>query len=196
MNELLKDAIDWMFAPTRYFLGSVLMLAAVFYFRKVVSRPIVIAAVFALATAFMVWAVRDPNFHKIITKGDNIPIVILLASVVFFSWLALRQAVIHDERKKRGESGPEHELGKQKVFTWPDLVYTEFICILLFTALLIVWSIVVEAFGYLGTTRELVIGPETTQPLRIELGFPAAAAGAAPLRNARPARRMPRCRAR
>jgi hypothetical protein len=105
----------------------------------------VIVATGALSTAFLVWAVRDYNFHKIITKGDNIPIVILLATVVFFSWLALRQAVTNDERRKRGELGLEQELGKQKVFTWPDLVYTEFICILIFTALLIVWSIVVEA---------------------------------------------------
>jgi hypothetical protein len=145
VSELLKSAIDWLFEPTRYFLGSVALLAAVFYFRRIFSSIGVIAAIFALATAFLVWAVRDPNFHKIITKGDNIPIVILLASVVFFSWLALRQAVINDERKKKGELGLEHELGKQKVFTWPDLVYTEFICILLFTAALIVWSIVVEA---------------------------------------------------
>ena len=145
MNDFLKSAVDWLFEPSRYFLGSVMLLAAVFYFRKVVSRGIVILAFFVLATAFMVWAVRDPNFHKIITKGDNIPIVILLASVIFFSWLALRQAVIHDERKKKNEPGLEHELGKQKVFTWPDLVYTEFICIILFTAILTVWSIVVEA---------------------------------------------------
>jgi hypothetical protein len=145
VSDLLKSAIDWLFEPTRYFLGSVLLLAAVFYFRRFVSRPLVIIAFFALGTAFMVWAVRDPNFHKIITKGDNIPIVILLAAVIFFSWLALRQAVIHDERKKKGEPGLEHELGKQKVFTWPDLVYTEFICIILFTAILTVWSIVVEA---------------------------------------------------
>jgi len=144
LSEFLKHAVDWMFAPTRYFLGSVLLLAAVLYFRKLASLTIVIVAFFGLGTAFLVWAVRDPDFHKIITKGDNIPIVILLASVMFFSWLALRQAVQNDERKKRGDTA-ESEFGKQKVFTWPDLVYTEFICIILFTALLIVWSIVVEA---------------------------------------------------
>lgn len=145
MGETLKDVINWLFAPTRYFLGSVALLAAVLAFRKQFSRQVVILATFGLGTLFLVWAVGDYNFHKILTKGDNIPIVILLASVVFFSWLALRQAVINDERKKKGEPGIELELGKQKVFTWPDLVYTEFICILLFTALLIVWSIVVEA---------------------------------------------------
>jgi len=121
----------------------VLILSAVLYWRRYFSRSIFMVAFFALGAGFLVWAVRDPNFHKIITKGDNIPIVILLASVVFFSWLGLRQAVDNDERKKRGEA--EGELGKQKVFTWPDLVYTEFICILLFTALLIIWSIVIEA---------------------------------------------------
>jgi hypothetical protein len=145
MSETLKGVIDWLFEPTRYFLGSVALLAAVLYFRKLFSRPVVITATFVLGTAFLVWAVGDYNFRKIITKGDNIPIVILLATVVFFSWLALRQAVINDERRKKNESGIEQELGKQKVFTWPDLVYTEFICILLFTAALIVWSIVVEA---------------------------------------------------
>jgi hypothetical protein len=145
VSDFLKAAVDWLFEPTRYFLGSVALLAAVLYFRKFFSRTVVIVATGALSTAFLVWAVRDYNFHKIITKGDNIPIVILLASVVFFSWLALRQAVTNDERRKRGELGLEQELGKQKVFTWPDLVYTEFICILIFTALLIVWSIVVEA---------------------------------------------------
>jgi hypothetical protein len=145
MSDTLKGVIDWLFEPTRYFLGSVLLLAAVLVFRRFFSRTSVIVVTFVLGTAFLAWAVRDYNFHKIITKGDNIPIVILLATVVFFSWLALRQAVTNDDRRKRGEAGLEHELGKQKVFTWPDLVYTEFICILLFTAALIVWSIVVEA---------------------------------------------------
>jgi len=145
VNELLKNAVDWMFEPTRYFLGFCALVAAVLYWRKLFSRTIFMWGFFVGGTAFLVWAVRDYDFHKIITKGDNIPIVILLASVVFFSWLALRQAVISDERRKKGELGLEHELGKQKVFTWPDLVYTEFICILLFTALLTIWSIVVEA---------------------------------------------------
>ncbi len=145
MSDFLKSAVDWLFEPTRYFLGSAAALAAVLYFRKLFSRTVFIISFFALGTAFMVWAFGDPNFHKIITKGDNIPIVILLASVIFFSWLALRQAVIHDEAKKRGNGGIEGELGKQKVFTWPDLVYTEFICLILFTAILIFWSIVIPA---------------------------------------------------
>jgi hypothetical protein len=144
MGEWLKGGIDWLFEPTRYFLGSAAALILVLRFRRFFSRPIMIIGFFVLGTIFLVWAFDDPDFHKIITKPDNVPIIILLASVVFFSWLALRQAVITDERRKRGDPAFA-ELGRQKVFTWPDLVYTEFICMILFTALLVVWSIEIGA---------------------------------------------------
>lgn len=145
MGEALKDAIDWLFEPTRYFLGSVAILAACIYFRKLVTRNIVILLTFVLGTVFFIWAFDDPDFHAIITKPDNIPIVILLATVVYFTWLTLRQGVINDERTARGEPTVEASLGKHKVHTWPDLVYVEFICIVLFTACLIIWSIKIGA---------------------------------------------------
>jgi hypothetical protein len=145
MGETLKGVIDWLFEPTRYFLGSAALLGLVLYFRKFFSRSIVIIVFFALFGAFLVWAPFDSDFKKIITKGDNIPIVMLLASVIYFSWLALRQAVINDEARKSTEPAALAELGKQKVFTWPDLVYTEFICLILFTAVLIYWSIIIPA---------------------------------------------------
>ena len=145
MTETLKSWIDWLFEPTRYFTGSAIALLAILKWRKLFSLPIVIIAFFVLGTAFFVWAWADYDFHLIVTKPDNIPILILLSTVVFFSWLSLRRAVINDERTKRGEPTLEGELTKQKVFTWPDLVYTEFICLVLFTAMLVIWSIEIAA---------------------------------------------------
>ncbi|MFT5289230.1 MAG: hypothetical protein ACI8QS_002127 [Planctomycetota bacterium] len=145
MGDSLKNAINWLFEPTRYFLGSAALIWAILYFRKFFAQTKVIVVTFVVATAFFVWAFGDPNFSRIITKPDNLPILILLATVVFFTWLALSQAVTNDERTKRGEPTIEAELGKKKVFTWPDLVYSEFICIILFLALLTVWSILIEA---------------------------------------------------
>jgi len=145
MGEYLKSFIDFLFEPKLYFIGSFVLLGAAIYWRKLFSRPIVMIAFAVLGTAFLMWAPTDPDFRKIITKGDNIPIVMLLGSVIFFTWLSLRQAVINDERTKRGEPTIEAALSKRKVFTWPDLVYTEFICLILFTVALVVWSIVVEA---------------------------------------------------
>jgi len=145
MGEYLKHAVDWLFEPTRYFFGSIFLLIAVCVWRRLFAKKVVILAIFVLGTAFMLWAPSDPDFRTIITKADNIPILILLASVIFFTWLAFRQAVINDERIAKGEPSIESELGKRKVFTWPDLVYTEFICLILFTALLTVWSLEIQA---------------------------------------------------
>lgn len=145
MGEFIKDATNWLAEPTRYFIATVVAMSAVLYFRKFFSRNVVMLVTAVLGTAFFVFGWSDPNFNKIVTKPDNVPIIILLASVVFLSWLALRRAVINDERTKRGEPTLEGELAKQKVFTWPDLVYTELICTVLFGALLVIWSIEIPA---------------------------------------------------
>ena len=145
MGDLIRNGIDWLFQPTLYFAGTVGMLAAVLIWRKFFTKTAIIAAFFVVGAIFMLWAPGDPDFKKIITKPDNIPIVILIASVVYFTWLALHQAVINDDRTARGEPTLEAGLGKKKVFTWPDLVYVEFICLILFTAFLIVWSLEVQA---------------------------------------------------
>jgi hypothetical protein len=42
------------------------------------------------------------NFKLIVTKPDNIPIVILLVMVSFFTWMALREARKHDKLVEEG----------------------------------------------------------------------------------------------
>ena len=145
MSETIKHWINTISAPIPYTVGLAVVMILVLKFRKFFTHPAVFAAISALGVVFFLWAWGDPNFHVIVTKPDNIPIIILIASVVFFSWLALRRAVVNDERTKRGEATLEAELSKQKVFTWPDLVYTELICLVLFTALLTLWSVAIEA---------------------------------------------------
>lgn len=145
MGQLIKDLADWFSEPTRYTILTTVMLAAVLIFRKKLTHPYVFTAGMAGMVAFFLFAWPDKNFNYIITKPDNVPIIILLVTVVFFTWLALRRGVINDERIKRGEPTLEGELAKKKVFTWPDLVYSELICIVLFTAALMVWSIMITA---------------------------------------------------
>jgi hypothetical protein len=145
MGDLIKSAVDWATSPTLYFFEFTLAIVLVLRFRAFFTKKAVIVAFFALGTAFFVFAFGDPNFNRIVTKPDNIPIVILLAAVIFFSWLSLRRAYINDERVKKGLPTVEAEMGKQKVFTWPDLVYVELICMVLFMAALIIWSIEITA---------------------------------------------------
>ncbi len=145
MGQQIKDAVDWLTSPTLYFLEFTLAIIFILRFRAFFTKKWVIAVFFAVSTAFMVFAFGDTNFNRIITKPDNVPIIILLATVVFFSWLSLRRAYLNDEATKRGEPTQEAALGKQRVFTWPDLVYIELIFMVIFTAVLIIWSIEITA---------------------------------------------------
>ncbi|MBM4058489.1 MAG: cytochrome C [Planctomycetes bacterium] len=86
----------------------------------------------------------DQNFALIVMKPDNVPIVGLVFLLAFFTWVATKQAVVNDERIARGEP-PMEKLDDEKVLVWPDLVYTELICMVAVSAFLLVWAICLPA---------------------------------------------------
>ena len=88
----------------------------------------------------LVLAMTNENFKNIITKPDNVPIVMLIFSVGFTTWLALRLAVINDARLATGQP-PLEKLEDEKVLVWPDLVYTELIAMVVCTLVLVVWAV-------------------------------------------------------
>ena len=65
--------------------------------------------------------------------------------VGFFFWFALNQAYENDRRIAAGLPTIEGEDSAQKVFSWPDLVYVELICLVVVMAVMIVWSIALKA---------------------------------------------------
>jgi hypothetical protein len=89
-------------------------------------------------------SMTDRDFYEIVAKPDNVPIVMLIFLLAFFTWLATHQAVENDRRMERGEP-PLEKLDNEKVLVWPDLVYTELICMIALTAILIVWAILLPA---------------------------------------------------
>ena len=86
----------------------------------------------------------DPNFRLIVTKPDNVPIVGLIFLLVFFVWYSIREAVLNDRRIAAGQ-GPIEKAESDRVWVWPDLVYTELIALILCSVVLIVWSIFLKA---------------------------------------------------
>jgi hypothetical protein len=100
---------------------------------------------FFLITLFMIVGYFDPNFNLTLTKPDNFPIVLMIYSMFFYVWWGMKQAYENDERLDRAEKPNEYHDPEDKVLVWPDLVYIEFIALLLFMVFLIVWSIVVAA---------------------------------------------------
>src|SRR5207248_7137781 len=101
--------------------------------------------VFASMFAFLGISMIDPNFRLIVTKPDNVPIVGMLFLVPFFTWFALREGVRNDQRIAEGKPLVEQEETADKVLTWPDLVYTELICMVVLTVILIGWSMALQA---------------------------------------------------
>ena len=140
----LKEIINSLADP-KWFIS----LSAVLFFLTVpraslwTGRNIVI--VFVAMTAFFLVSMRDPNFFLVVTKADNIPIVGMLFMCVFFLWFSLWQAKRNDEIVASGRDLRESIESNKKVFVWPDLLYIEFICILILTVVLVVWSIVIPA---------------------------------------------------
>src|SRR5438552_5433236 len=87
----------------------------------------------------------DPNFYLIAAKPDNVPIVAMIFLLGFFSWVALRKAYLNDSQIALGSIPWEKTESDEKLFTWPDLVYTEMLCMILLTIIMIVWSIGLRA---------------------------------------------------
>jgi hypothetical protein len=140
----MKILIDSVLCPATVFLGTLAALAALYLGRRWFVRPAVALGILFASLAFLGLSLRDPQFAAVVLAADNIPIVAMLYLLGFFTWLATAQAVENDRRMDRGEPPREKER-EAKVFTWPDLVYSELICIVLVMALLLAWSLLVPA---------------------------------------------------
>ncbi len=142
--EGLKGFINTICEPHWFLILSVVGLAVFLLGYRQFTRPVVAGALGAVAVLFFLVSCLDPNFAKIVSKPDNVPIVMLLFIVSFFLWLAFRQAAVNDRNMEEGR--PLTEAGADdKVLVWPDLVYIELIALVLCTAFLIVWAIVLRA---------------------------------------------------
>lgn len=87
----------------------------------------------------------DPNFYSIAAKPDNVPIGAMIFLLGIFSWIALRKAYYNDKQIEAGGIPYEKTESDEKLFTWPDLVYTEMLCMILLTIVMIVWSVGLRA---------------------------------------------------
>jgi hypothetical protein len=140
----VRSGINWLMNPTVYTVGSLVLLGFLFVFRRFFVQPWVAWTGLNLSMLLMGLSMTDPNFAAIVTKADNVPIVGLIFLLGFFTWLATYKAVQNDDRLKQGLE-PLEKLDNEKVLVWPDLVYTELICMVALTALLLFWAIALQA---------------------------------------------------
>jgi len=140
----IKDAINAASEPAPFLIISMAALAIFLVGYRFFTKPVVAIPLGVAFVIFFVVSCFDPNFLSIVKKADNVPIVMMIFAVGFFMWLSFRQAAINDQRIEEGQ--PLIEAGADdKVLVWPDLVYSELISLVLFTAFLTVWAIVLRA---------------------------------------------------
>ena len=142
--DFLKGFINTLADPRLFFLLAVLSLVVLVWKREQLASNTVGYSIQAALALFFLWGFFDPNFRLIIAKPDNVPIVGLTFLLVFFTWYSMREAVLNDRRIEKGE-GPIEKEESDRVWVWPDLVYTELIALVVCSVVLIVWSIVLKA---------------------------------------------------
>jgi hypothetical protein len=142
--QALKDAIDAASSPQLLTVLVVVVLFLAIRFRHLTVQPISIV-ILLLPVAGFLFSLTDPNFSSVVTKPDNVPIVIMVGLVIFLTWYAMRLAVRNDQVLAQGKPLPEEMAGREKVLVWPDLVYIELIASVLFTVVLVAWSIWLKA---------------------------------------------------
>jgi hypothetical protein len=144
MPHVFRDFVNANTGPVVYSVGTTLVLFVLYVFRAWFVRPTVAWSIWNLMLLFLGLSMPDPNFFAIVAKPDNVPIVALVFLLAFFTWLATYRAVENDRRLEQGLP-PLEKLDNEKVLVWPDLVYTEMICMIALTAVLIFWALWLQA---------------------------------------------------
>jgi hypothetical protein len=144
MPEGLKNFVNSISEPWSIFLLSVLFVAVIMKWPKQFGSTAAGWGMLIGFTAFYAVSMTDKQFLSVVAKADNVPITMMLVTVGFFTWLAFRKGSDNDERIARGQPTWEQE-HERRVMVWPNLVYTELICLILLSVGLIIWSILLKA---------------------------------------------------
>jgi hypothetical protein len=141
---LVKGLFNTLADPRLFFIGAIVALILMIWKREAMASNAAGYGMLAFLGLFFIFGAFDANFRLIMTKPDNVPIVGLIFLLIFLVWYSMREAVLNDRRITAGE-GPIEKAESDRVWVWPDLVYTELIALVLCTVVLILWSIFLKA---------------------------------------------------
>ncbi len=146
MVETITGAINHICRPAILFTIACGVYYGVFYhWRHLVARKSTIVIVELGLAGFIGISMLHPTFRNIVTKPDNVPIVGMLFLIAYFTWLAINKMVTNDNLIAEGKDVENKAESKQTTYTWPDLVFSEFICTIVVWAGLLIWSILLKA---------------------------------------------------
>ena len=143
--EAFKQAVNSVSSPVTIFTSAAGVFALILAFPRQATNKWVSGAGLLLILAFFGIGLTDPNFKKIVTAPDNIPIVALIFIFGYFTWFALRKATENDRRIEQGQPTIEQQETNEKVLVFPYLIFIEFVTALFYAIGLVVWSLFLKA---------------------------------------------------
>ena len=145
MIESLKHLIDSVSSPVSIFTLAIVIFALFVSFPRFFTAPKVIIPITIFALGFFAFGLTDEHFRHIVSTPDNVPIVGMLFIFAYFTWYAMRKAVVNDMRMEKGEPTVEQLETNEKVLVFPYLIFIEFVVALAYGFMLVVWSIFLKA---------------------------------------------------
>src|SRR5438552_6399661 len=142
--DALKHGVNALTKPAPFMIIAMTVFALMFILYKWWTRPAVFGLIFGLFILGYFGSMGDENFRSIVAKPDNVPITIMVISIMLCIWIGFRRAALNDSRVAAGLPLLEEDRD-DRVLVWPDLVYTELICLIIGTAGLILWAVVSKA---------------------------------------------------
>ena len=109
--QWLKDLINFLAQPQYFVVLSVIGFFTLLFWRNAWSKTSFLVGNLMLTVFFAVSSL-DPNFNKVITKPDNVPIIIMVYLVWWCLWGAMNQAVANDRRLESGLPPAEQEVAQ------------------------------------------------------------------------------------
>src|SRR5947208_9786449 len=128
--DSIKQVVNASTQPQYFLTLAFIVFILMFVLYKFWTKPIVFGVIFTLFLFGYFGSMADPNYRSIVAKPDNVPISMMVISVFFCIWLAFRRAALNDTRIAQGLPLMEEDKD-DKVLVWPDLVYTELICLVI-----------------------------------------------------------------
>ena len=140
MPDFIKDFVDQLLGPVSFFVLSVVGFWFMIQFRRLWTSPWFAGGLLVFSVVFYALSLTDPDFVAIVAKPDNIPISILFFSAGLCLWVAFRKMVVNDDLIDSGLPPFEGRESHRRVLCWPDLVYGEFLALIICTVLLLIWA--------------------------------------------------------
>ena len=145
MIDSFKQLIDSACSPVTIFTLALVIFSLFVSFPRFFTAPKVIIPLTIFMVGFFLFGLTDPHFRHIVSMPDNVPIVGMIFIFGYFTWFAMRKAVINDQRIERGEPTIEALETNDKVLVFPYLIFIEFVIALAYGFVLVVWSIFLKA---------------------------------------------------